>query len=113
MSEYFTVVKTRTQCPDDEVIELIDLSDKNDPRDTTVCQKTLVSGENGASNYRNEIKTLILFEDVDITLCEDPGFLTAIQQLAETAKRPMILTSNSKKLNWLLFSHLTIFLVAN
>ena len=41
-------------------------------------------------------RTLILFEDVDADLCEDRGFISTIQQLAETAKRPMILTSNSK-----------------
>ena len=45
----------------------------------------------------NEVKPLILFEDVDITFLEDRGFLAAIQQIAETAKGPMILTSNSKR----------------
>ncbi|KAK6114842.1 hypothetical protein DH2020_007111 [Rehmannia glutinosa] len=44
---------------------------------------------------QSEIKTLILFEDVDATVHEDQGFITTIQQLAVTAKRPMILTSNS------------------
>ncbi|KAL9234676.1 hypothetical protein vseg_009519 [Gypsophila vaccaria] len=43
-----------------------------------------------------EIKTLLLFEDVDATLCEDRGFISTIQQLAETGKKPMILTSNNE-----------------
>lgn len=55
-------------------------------------------------NCPSEVKTLILFEDVDATLCEDHGFITTIHQLAETAKRPMILTSNSKKLYCLYLS---------
>ncbi|KAK6938416.1 hypothetical protein RJ641_031924 [Dillenia turbinata] len=42
-----------------------------------------------------ERRTLILFEDVDVILDEDRGFIATIQKLAETAKRPMILTSNS------------------
>ncbi|ERM95492.1 hypothetical protein AMTR_s00008p00268620, partial [Amborella trichopoda] len=41
-------------------------------------------------------KSLILFEDVDTIFNEDRGFLAAILQLAETAKRPIILTSNRK-----------------
>lgn len=39
-------------------------------------------------------KTLLLFEDVDTVFDEDRGFLASIFQLAETAKRPIILTSN-------------------
>lgn len=83
------------QCSDDEVIELIHLPDEEDLGDAflspkkSVCKRTI--------NCQSEVKTLILFEEVDATISEDHGFITTIQQLAETAKRPMILTSNSKK----------------
>lgn len=45
---------------------------------------------------RVAIKTLILFEDVDTVFEEDCGFISSVLQLAETAKRPIILTSNSE-----------------
>ncbi|KAJ6798913.1 Uncharacterized protein M6B38_212620 [Iris pallida] len=41
-------------------------------------------------------KTLILFEDVDTVFDEDRGFISSILQLAETSKRPIILTSNNR-----------------
>lgn len=74
-----------------DVIDLIPLSDDEDSKNGAASALTPVSSQNG-------IKTLILFEDVDATLFEDRGFIATIQQLAETAKRPMILTSNSKSL---------------
>ncbi|KAL4589013.1 hypothetical protein LXL04_001915 [Taraxacum kok-saghyz] len=66
----------------DDGVELIQLSDDEDSKNLN-------------ENKINGIKTLILFEDIDATLYEDRGFISTIQQLAETAKRPMILTSNS------------------
>lgn len=39
-------------------------------------------------------KALILFEDVDTIFDDDRGFMAALLQLAETAKRPIVLTSN-------------------
>lgn len=45
---------------------------------------------------REPNKALILFEDVDTIFDEDRGLLGTIMQLAKTAKRPIILTSNSK-----------------
>ncbi|KAK1268639.1 hypothetical protein QJS04_geneDACA006871 [Acorus gramineus] len=41
-------------------------------------------------------KSLILFEDVDIIFDEDRGFIGTLIQLAETTKRPIVLTCNSK-----------------
>ncbi|KAM7507737.1 hypothetical protein LguiA_018190 [Lonicera macranthoides] len=79
---------------DSEIIELIPLSDEDSQTAYRTHGKS-VCKENGIANDQSEIKTLILFEDVDATLYEDRGFTTTIQQLAETAKRPMILTSNS------------------
>lgn len=42
-------------------------------------------------------KTLFLFEEVDVVFDEDQGFVSMILKLAETTKRPIILTSNTKK----------------
>lgn len=50
---------------------------------------------------QSEIKPLILFEDVDVTFIEDRGFVTAIQHISKTAKGPIILTSNSKRVTGL------------
>lgn len=75
------------------VVEVISLLEEEDYVGTV--------GSQYHSNVRHscdkgDIKTLILFEDVDVTLCDDRGFISTIQQLADTGKRPMILTSNSK-----------------
>lgn len=40
------------------------------------------------------LKPLILFEDVDICFAEDRGLISAIQQIAEKAKGPVVLTAN-------------------
>ena len=40
--------------------------------------------------------TILLFEDVDMVFEDDRGFMGAVTQLAATAKRPIILTSNGK-----------------
>lgn len=89
----FKAIIEDTNCSNHEVIEL---SDKEDSVEVGSWSKLLVSVKNRTPIHQNEIKTLILFEDVDATLYEDHGFIATIQQLAETAKRPMILTSNSK-----------------
>lgn len=57
--------------------------------------------QDSGNNMENRIavcqittKSLILFEDVDTIFDEDRGFIGAILQLAETSKRPIILTAN-------------------
>ncbi|KNA24489.1 hypothetical protein SOVF_014870 isoform A [Spinacia oleracea] len=75
------------------VVEVISLLEEEDYVGTV--------GSQYHSNVRHscdkgDIKTLILFEDVDVTLCDDRGFISTIQQLADTGKRPMILTSNNE-----------------
>lgn len=82
----------------DGVIEVIPLSDEENALNASGVQRKQVGREEIADNHQGKMKTLILFEDVDTALCEDRGFVSTIQQLAETAKRPMILTSNSKGL---------------
>ena len=79
----------------DEVVELIPISDE-DSHDAT---ETFVKSD--YKEDQSKVKHLILFEDVDITFLEDRGFLAAIQQIAKTAKGPIILTSNSKRVYWL------------
>lgn len=79
----------------DEVVELIPISDE-DSHDAT---ETSVKSD--YKEDQSKVKHLILFEDVDITFLEDRGFLAAIQQIAKTAKGPIILTSNSKRVYWL------------
>ncbi|XP_008802093.2 uncharacterized protein LOC103716027 [Phoenix dactylifera] len=58
------------------------------------CSCNVVENRRALTQVAN--KTLILFEDVDTVFDEDRGFISTILQLAETAKRPMILTSNNK-----------------
>lgn len=74
----------------DGVVELITISD-DEAGETS--QKLL-----GRSNVVacDKVQTLILVEDVDILFPEDRGCIAAIQQIAETARGPIILTSNSK-----------------
>ncbi|KAK4429658.1 ATPase family AAA domain-containing protein 5 [Sesamum alatum] len=95
LSKFFKAVNAEAHCSDNEVYELIHLSDEEALHEAGESLKVSVSGENRTANCQNQTKTLILFEDIDATLDEDHGFITTIQQLAETAKRPMILTSNS------------------
>ncbi|KAL0351483.1 UNVERIFIED_CONTAM: ATPase family AAA domain-containing protein 5 [Sesamum calycinum] len=95
LSKFCKAVNSEAHCSDNEVYELIHLSAKEASQEAGELLKVSVSGESRTAKCQNQLKTLILFEDVDATLDEDHGFITTIQQLAETAKRPMILTSNS------------------
>lgn len=78
-----------------EVIELIQISDEDTPYHATRAEKFALK-ENDAPFEQQKVKPLILFEDVDITFLEDRGFVAAIEQIANTAKGPLILTTNSK-----------------
>ncbi|XP_039015573.1 ATPase family AAA domain-containing protein 5-like [Hibiscus syriacus] len=80
---------------DNEVIELIPVPDTEDTSDGHGAPEKCVF--NGSETGFGQAK-LILFEDVDINFPEDRGFISAIQQIAEKAKGPVILTSNSTKL---------------
>lgn len=53
-------------------------------------------GENDESGNNKEM-TILLFEDVDLIFEDDRGFMAAVAQLATSAKRPIILTSNGKR----------------
>ncbi|CAJ1978236.1 unnamed protein product [Sphenostylis stenocarpa] len=54
-------------------------------------------GENNESE-KYKFHPLVLVEDVDILYAEDRGCIAAIQQIVETSKGPIILTSNSDNL---------------
>lgn len=75
------------------VVELIPLSD--DEADSPVATSQRLPGQENIIGC-DDVRTLILVEDVDILFPEDRGCIAAIQQIAETAKGPIILTGNSK-----------------
>ncbi|XP_054788869.1 uncharacterized protein LOC129294480 isoform X2 [Prosopis cineraria] len=59
-----------------------------------VATSCMLPGQRNLIGY-DKVQTLILVEDVDILFPEDRGCIAAIQQIAETAKGPIILTCNS------------------
>ncbi|KAA0045241.1 putative P-loop containing nucleoside triphosphate hydrolases superfamily protein [Cucumis melo var. makuwa] len=77
-----------------EVTELIPLSD-DDSKDYIkgVGEFEYIASE--SLSNQGEAKPLILLEDVDIIFLEDRGFISAIQEIADTGKGPIILTSNN------------------
>ncbi|XP_058089608.1 uncharacterized protein LOC131236455 isoform X2 [Magnolia sinica] len=83
-----------SQESDCEVIGVISTTCKQVPLNVMGHSETATENKTTSSQGAN--KTLILFEDVDTIFDEDRGFIATLLQLAETAKRPMILTSNSK-----------------
>lgn len=76
---------------EDDVYEVVSAISSKEAQSMFALHKSSV--EKRAPN-----KALILFEDVDTIFDEDRGFLGTIMQLAKTAKRPIILTSNSKNI---------------
>lgn len=82
---------------DDEMIKVFRTSDKENSHDILGMSEKYVCKEKTIYD-RADVKPLILFEDVDIVFAEDRGFISAIKQIAEKAKGPVILTSNSKRM---------------
>lgn len=80
---------------DHEGTKVIPLSDNEDFQNFTITPGNFICESNKVASDRSETKPLILFEDVDAVLSEDHGLIATIHKLAETAKRPIILTSNS------------------
>lgn len=78
------------------VVELIAISDDEAQSSGGTSRKLLDKNNVVASD---KFQTLILVEDVDILFPEDRGCIAAIQQIAESARGPIILTSNSKMTN--------------
>lgn len=86
---------TAAKCLASELIELIPLSD-DDSKDYIKGVGEFEDIGSGSLSNQGEAKPLILLEDVDIIFLEDRGFISAIQEIADTGKGPIILTSNSK-----------------
>ncbi|GAU30891.1 hypothetical protein TSUD_15770 [Trifolium subterraneum] len=78
---------------DDDVIEMITISDDGAHCPGGTSRKL---HDTNSALTSDSVQTLILVEDVDILFPEDRGCIAAIQHIAETAKGPIILTSNSK-----------------
>ncbi|XP_065881912.1 uncharacterized protein [Euphorbia lathyris] len=79
-----------------EVTEAILISDEDICSGATEKTDKLVYKDNSVVCGQGQ-KLLFLFEDVDIVFSEDRGFVSAIQQIADSVKWPVILTSNSDK----------------
>ncbi|KAJ1439279.1 P-loop containing nucleoside triphosphate hydrolase, partial [Sesbania bispinosa] len=77
---------------DDGVIELITIS--NGGAHSPDGKSQMLHEKNNVFTC-DSVQTLILVEDVDILFPEDRGCIAAIKHIAETAKGPIILTSNS------------------
>ncbi|MED6207040.1 hypothetical protein PIB30_032156 [Stylosanthes scabra] len=87
----FTKDKTAEDM-DDGKVELITISDDEASSPVGTSQKLPCKN----SVFRcHKVQTLILVEEVDILFPEDRGCIAAIQQIAETARGPIILISNS------------------
>lgn len=78
---------------DDGMVELITISDDEACGPAGTSQK--LPCKNSVLTC-HKVQTLILIEEVDILFPEDRGCIAAIQQIAETARGPIILISNSK-----------------
>lgn len=89
---------TAIQDFENKVIKMVPSSDEEDYHDAIGTPEKHLHKKSRTACEQGETISLILFEDVDITFPEDRGLIATIQQLAETAKRPIILTGNSKRL---------------
>ncbi|KAH1057489.1 hypothetical protein J1N35_035554 [Gossypium stocksii] len=82
----------------DKEVEFIPISDEEDSSGPYGASGKHVCNERETGFGQDKVRSLILFEDVDISFPEDRGFVAAIQKIAEKARGPVILTSNSNKL---------------
>ncbi|XVF39345.1 hypothetical protein PTKIN_Ptkin01aG0027300 [Pterospermum kingtungense] len=83
---------------DNEIMELMSISEEEDSFGVNGASGQRICNDSEIGFGQSKAKALILFEDVDIAFPEDRGFIAAIQQIAEEAKGPVILTSNSSNL---------------
>lgn len=58
-------------------------------------KKKKKSDEQATEEDAGEAQSLILFEEIDIQLASERGFMSALSQLVESTKRPVIFTSNT------------------
>ncbi|MQL86296.1 hypothetical protein Taro_018826 [Colocasia esculenta] len=81
---------------DSHAIELWPRNSIEDAVDSRRKQDLLFMMGSSFSTLRREFNNGDLKEDVDAVVDEDRGFINTIMQLAETSRRPIILTTNSK-----------------
>jgi hypothetical protein len=81
-----------------KMVEVVPISDEDNSLGATEATVKFDSNDSTIACGQGKLKHLILFEDVDLAFTEDRGFVAAIQQIAEKAKGPVILTSNCKRL---------------
>ncbi|CAM8942756.1 unnamed protein product [Rhodiola kirilowii] len=84
-----------SQEADSEVVELTTVAIGDGTYSSVDMSAKVPCSRSKLPRDRVQLKTLVLFEDVDISFTEDRGFINAIQHLAKTAKLPIILTTNS------------------
>ncbi|XP_024451631.2 uncharacterized protein LOC7463160 isoform X5 [Populus trichocarpa] len=77
-----------------KMVEVVPISDEDNSLGATEATVKFDSNDSTIACGQGKLKHLILFEDVDLAFTEDRGFVAAIQQIAEKAKGPVILTSN-------------------
>lgn len=85
----------------DKEVEFIPIPDEEDSSGPHGASGKHVCNDRETGFGQDKVRSLILFEDVDISFPEDRGFVPAIQKIAEKARGPVILTSNSKMALWL------------
>ncbi|CAI9778091.1 unnamed protein product [Fraxinus pennsylvanica] len=81
LSKSLSAVITKSHCSDDEIIEVVLLSQNADSHNTGARLERSVLRENKVANYQNEILTLILFEDTDATLSNNPVLPKSLDRL--------------------------------
>ncbi|KAG4194273.1 hypothetical protein ERO13_A06G043800v2 [Gossypium hirsutum] len=82
----------------DKEVEFIPIPDEEDSSGPHGASGKHVCNDRETGFGQDKVRSLILFEDVDISFPEDRGFVPAIQKIAEKARGPVILTSNSNNL---------------
>lgn len=81
--------KQKQKCKDDDTTKA-----PNRAAPYTDVGFTLEAKQLDESIESDKSMTVLLFEDVDMVFEDDRGFMAAVAQVAATAKRPIILTSN-------------------
>ena len=63
--------------------------------DDETKRKEAIAAKAKEENEKSDAQSLILFEEIDIQLASERGFMAALSQLVENTKRPIIFTSNT------------------
>jgi DNA polymerase III delta prime subunit len=63
--------------------------------DDETKRKEAIAAKTKEDNEKADAQSLILFEEIDIQLASERGFMAALSQLVENTKRPIVFTSNT------------------